>query len=91
MTALYSNDLCDLKCLRKTIGDIRYEKLLPVVCYFNQSQLHILMISRFHIIKEFPKLAKSPCYRLGILLKFCNFHNVVEKLNNFICRLTILG
>ena len=49
---------------------------------FTQNQLHILMISIFHTVKKYPKLVEIPYYRLGVLLKFWYFHNVLKTQNN---------
>ena len=49
--------------------------------HFTQNQMHILAMSIAHIMKKYPKLAKSP-YRLGVSSKFDHFCNVLKTLNN---------
>ena len=50
--------------------------------HFTHNHLHSLVISISHFFFNFPKLAKSPYYRLDILAKFCHFCNVLKALNN---------
>ena len=50
--------------------------------HFIQIEVHILMMSISHVMKNYPKLAKCPYYRLGVLSKFCRFCNVLKTSNN---------
>ena len=53
-----------------------------LITSFTQNQLHILMISISHVMKNTQNWWKSPYYRLDVSSKFCHFCNVLETPNN---------